>query len=104
MEDKKMDLSIYSNAEASKNKTALLCVFIMNIAFIMAYLVEVVKGARSILSYILIVLLALVPSIMSFIVYRGKKDAKAVRYITGTGFMLLYTYIMFTGTTDLTFC
>lgn len=69
MEDKKMDLSIYSNAEVSKNKTALLCVFIMNFCLTLAYLVEVIKGTRNIPSYLLIILLALAPCVMASFVY-----------------------------------
>ena len=47
----KMDLSIASNAEISKNNTAMTGVFIMNLVLAIAYLLEVVKGARSMGSY-----------------------------------------------------
>lgn len=104
MKEKKLDLTIFANAQASKNKTALISFCILNIVFALAYFVEVIKGARTIPSYLLLLLLFLGPSIIAILTYRAKKDSKAVRYILGIGFMLWYTYVMFTATTDLTFC
>ncbi len=98
-----LDLTIYENAEQSKNKTALIGVFIMNIILALAYLLEVVKGTRGIPSYLIVVLFSLGPSFLGLIAYLRKKHTLAVRYICGIGFMILYAYIMFTGTTNITF-
>lgn len=104
MEKKKTDLSIYANAEASKNRTALVCVFIMYFSLALAYLAEVIKETRDILSYLFMLFLFIAPSVLAIVAYLRKKDTKSVRYIMGIGFMLYYTYILFTATTDLTFC
>lgn len=103
MEQKNFDLTIYENAEQSRNKTALTGVFTMNAIIAAAYLLEVIKGSRSILSYLIVFLLAMGPSILGLVSYFKKKHGMSVRYICGIGFMMLYGYIMFTTTTNITF-
>ena len=44
-----VDLAIKKNADASKNATAMIGIFIMNLVLVAAYLIEVLKGARDIL-------------------------------------------------------
>ncbi len=104
MKQAKIDLSNLVNAEGSRNKTAMIGVTIMNVVLALAYLLEVVKGAREIASYAIIAACCLLTCIVSFILYAKKKNAKSIRYVLGIGFLILYTYIMFTTTTDLTFC
>ena len=98
------DLSVRSNAVQSMNKTALVGITIMNVVLALAYLIEVVKGARTIGSYAIVALLCIVPTVLAFLAYFRKKDALMVRYIQGIGFSLLYTYVMMTTSSDLTFC
>jgi len=50
-EKKGIDLSVRENALASMNKTAMIGYFIMNIILLAAYALEVVKKARTPLSY-----------------------------------------------------
>lgn len=100
----KMDLSIARNAEISKNNTAMTGVFIMNLVLAVAYLLEVVKGARTIGSYAVVAALCIIPPVLSIITYAKDKESKAIRYILGIGFSLLYGYIMFTSASDLVFC
>lgn len=99
-----MDLSIKKYAEISKNKTTLIGMFIFNILLSLAYLVEYIKGTRSIASYAIVVVLCIAPCILAELMYLKKKDAFPIRYILGIGFSLLYGYIMFTSTTDMAFC
>lgn len=104
MGKEKIDLSIYQNAQASKNKTAMAGVFLMNVVLIAAYFMEVIKGTRGWLSYLLIFFMCSVPCLISLILYHRKKDSGAIRYVCGLGFLLFYAYVMFTTTSDLTFC
>ena len=99
-----MDLSNKIIADSSRNKTAMIGIYTMNIVLAIAYLIEVVKGTRSIASYIIVLAMCVMPCVLSFISYLKSKDSIFVRYICGIGFCLLYTYIMFTTKTDLTFC
>ena len=104
MQKTKLDLSVKSNAVRSMNKTALIGVTIMNVVLALAYLIEVVKGARTIGSYAVVAFFCIVPSVMAFLTYLRKKDSFFVRYIQGVGFALFYTYVMLTTSSDLAFC
>lgn len=99
-----LDLSNRVNAEISKNQTALIGIWIMNMLLAGAYVLEFIKGTRELFSLLLILLMCFVPSIWGTIAYRLKKETKSVRYICGIGFMVLYTYVMFTSASDLSFC
>ena len=61
----KVDLSIKKNADASKNASAMTGIFIMNLVLVAAYLIEVLKGARSMASYAVIAALCIVPCILA---------------------------------------
>jgi methyl-accepting chemotaxis protein len=98
------DLSVKRNADASKNATAMTGIFIMNFVLVAAYLLEVLKGARDIVSYGIIAALCIVPCILAAIVFLRKREASSIRYILGIGFSLLYGYIMFTTVSDIPFC
>ena len=98
------DLSVKRNADASKNATAMTGIFIMNFVLVAAYLLEVLKGARDIVSYSIIAALCIVPCILAAIVFLRKREAASIRYILGIGFSLLYGYIMFTTVSDVPFC
>lgn len=99
-----LDYSISEIAEQAKNKTALVCAVVMNVIIAAAYLIEVLKDARSVGSYCIVAALCILPCVLSAVVYRGKKDSKMIRYISGIGFLLLYAYIMITTSTDIAFC
>ena len=104
MQKTSLDLSVKANAIQSMNKTALIGITIMNVVLALAYLIEVLKGSRSIGSYMIVVALCVLPSIISIVMYLKKKDSALVRYTSGVGFALLYTYVMITTSTDLAFC
>uniref|UniRef100_UPI004055E3BE methyl-accepting chemotaxis protein n=1 Tax=Acetatifactor sp. TaxID=1872090 RepID=UPI004055E3BE len=99
-----LDLSNKVNAEASRNKTALIGVIIMNLVICIAYVVEVLKGGRTIDSFLIMATICVVPIIAGIFVYLRKKNAPALRYILGIGFLLFYGYILFTTKTDMPFC
>ena len=104
MQKTDLDLSVKSNAVQSMNKTALIGITIMNVVLALAYLIEVVKGARTIGSYAIVALCCIAPTVLAILTYLRKKDSLFVRYIQGVGFALLYTYVMLTTSSDLTFC
>lgn len=104
MQKMKYDLSVKKYADQSKNKTALVGMYILNVVLVVAYLIELIKGTRSPLAYLLVAAMCLIPCIIANIVYCKRKDAFSVRYILGIGFSILYTYVMFTTTTNLSFC
>ncbi len=104
MKREKEDLSVMSVAMASTNKAAISGMLVMNFVLALAYAVEVIKGARSIGSYLIVLALCVLPCVFGIAAFLRKRDSMAVRYIFATGFALLYAYIMFTTTTNLVFC
>lgn len=104
MQENKLDLSVKRNAEASMNKTAMTGTFIISFVLFVAYLIEVLKGVRTLQSFAIVACLCILPCIIAIVVQRKQADSKAIRFICAIGFLCLYTYIMFTTSTDLTFC
>lgn len=100
----KMELANQTRANASRNTTALVGVTIMNLFICAAYVIEVMKGARSGASFAILAATCIVPMIAAYVVYFSKKDSSVVRYLVGLGFLLFYGYIMFTTKTDMPFC
>lgn len=98
------DLSIKENAAKSMNQTVLTGISVMNAVIAVAYVLEVVKGARELGSYLIVATLCVLPCLISFFLFSRKKESVAVRYVLAVGFALLYTYIMLTTTTNLAFC
>ncbi len=104
MKEKKSDYSIREVAEQARNKTAMTGIFIMYAILAAAYFIEVIKHTRSIVSYAIVFALCVLPCILSLIAYKKQKNSPVIKYICGVGFSLLYSYIMWTTSTDLVFC
>lgn len=99
-----MDFTKKSVAEQSRNKIAVIGSSIMNVIIAVAYLIEVLKGSRTIGSYLVVLFLSLFPMLLSSLSYLRKKDTAVARYTISIGFGLLYSYIMLTSATAITFC
>lgn len=104
MAQNNLDLSNESVAMQVRNKTALIGVCIMNTVLALAYVLEVFKGARTIGSYLIVAAFCFAPVIVSLAMYFKKKDNALIKYVCTCGFGLLYAYVMFTTSSDLTFC
>lgn len=104
MEKRELDLTIKKYADQSINKSAIIGMYIMNGILVLAYLLEVVKGMRTPISYTIFAVLCIAPVVAATILYRKKQDAFAIRYILGIGFSVMYGYVMFSSPTDIAFC
>lgn len=68
-----------------------------------AYILEVVKGNRS-LPYVLVTIaLAYIPVICSWCLYHRTREDNRIKYTTMYGFLILYTFLLFTAQNDLVF-
>jgi len=56
---------------------------VLGAILLLAYLVEVLKGVRTPLSYAVFVVLCVAPVVLAQLYYMKKKDAKIIRYILG---------------------
>ena len=85
------------------NKRALQTLTAICIIISLAYVLEVVKGARTIGYVVLVVVLAMVPPILGWIVYNGNHCTTAVKHIIGIGYAITYTFALLTSENVLVF-
>lgn len=104
MEKNEFDLSKKEYAEASRNRTAVIGMSIMDTVLALAYLLEVFKGARTVAEYAILAVTCLLPCVLAAVYYTRKNDAYGIRYVLSIGFLIFYTYLMLHTTADLAFC
>lgn len=104
MQKENLDLTQEKYANQSRNVTTLKGLHILNGVLIVAYLIELIKGVRTPISYLIVACMCLIPSIAAQLIYFKKKDSALIRYILGYGFLVFYAYAMFTTSTELSFC
>ncbi len=69
---------------------------IINVILIACYIIEVVKGSRTIGYFVVFSILALVPMILSYLAYLRNRDSNIVKYLIMVGFGVFYLFIIFT--------
>lgn len=99
-----LDLADKSKAAQSVNKIALIGDGILGVVLALAYFVEVLKSARTMTSYLIVLLFSLAPVIAAAMIYIRDKGSKWIRYITAVGFACLYGYLLFNTVSELVFC
>lgn len=94
-----------SNTSELKLANKVSCVtFTVLVAIIsIAYIAEVAKGNRSIAYVAITCLLSFLPVIGCFVSFAKNKETTMVKHIIGVGFMILYTFLLFTAHNDLVF-
>lgn len=78
------------------NSAGRLCYTIINLILVACYLIEVVKGARTIGYFLVFSLLALCPLMITLYLYHRDKESNLVRYVIAVGFGIFYLFIIFT--------
>lgn len=104
MERKENNLGDFKVAQQKKNGIVAYGYGFMCLILVAAYYAEVLKGTRSMGSYLILAALGLVPAVLLVLLYLRKKDSEGVRYLVAVGFGFLYAYITFTTTAKITFC
>lgn len=90
--------------KAYVNKMATTCYSIITVVLSLAYVLELVKGARSIGYVLFMIALCLVPSGANIVIYRRKKEAVVMKYIMAVGYLVFYAFALLTTTSTFTFC
>ncbi len=86
-----------STSEISMSNAATrLCYTIINVILIACYLIEVVKGARTVGYFTVFCILALIPLILTYVFYHMNKESEIIKYIVMIGFSIFYMFIIFT--------
>lgn len=82
------------------NKIVLIANWVLDSVLIAGYIVEYLKGAKT-LEYILgFFLLVLIPMLISTWLYFKNKQSNYLQHITMTGYLVVYTFAMFTAATE----
>ncbi len=97
------NMSVSQREMARSNGFVVIGYTIYNIVLLAAYLLEVIKGSRTILYYLIFSVLALVPLILVRIAYRRNPGTTAIRLILGVGYAIFYTFTIFTTTSPVAF-
>ena len=88
---------------AQTNTFVTIVLFILDLCLILGYVVEYLKGART-LSYVLtfcaIVALSMIVALIAFLT---KRDRSSYKYITIIGFAVIYSFALYTSAKPLTF-
>lgn len=85
------------------NKMATICYSAITIVLSLAYLLELVKGARSLGYVIFMFILCLVPSGANIVIYRRRKETAAIKYVMAIGYVVFYAVAVLTTNSKLTF-
>ena len=101
MAKQRLDLSNFADAESSRNNTAITGIIIMNVILALAYLIEVVKGARTIASYAIVAICCILPVVLCLVFYARKKNEKFLHF---PSFILLLTFYLYNQILEILFC
>lgn len=85
------------------NFVSVLCLGIMDIILVLCYLIEVIKGDRTIAYYVAFCFLALFPLILCIVAYRRDSSTNSIKYILPIGFLVFYFYVIFTTTSPVAY-
>lgn len=85
------------------NKAGMMCHIIESAIITLAYMVEVIKGARTIPYFLMIAFFALAPCVIEIIAYMKNPGNRFIRHCISYGFAIFYTIALFTTTNELTF-
>lgn len=79
------------------NRAALWCHTIISVVLSLAYLLELLKGSRTIGYTCVFAALCLVPIIVEWVLYKREPDSKAIMYVIGVCYSVLYVFAIFTA-------
>ncbi len=85
------------------NKVVWICYYVVTFLLSIAYIVEFVKGSRTILYTIGFCAIALIPPIICIIAYKMNKETNLIKYMLAVGYLVLYAYALFTASSELVY-
>lgn len=84
------------SAQQRANKSALISYGVMNFILIACYLLEVVKKSRTFGYFAVFCVLAIVPWMVSGLIYKKNRASQLIQYTIPIGFCIFYLFIIFT--------
>jgi len=95
--------NIQTQEIAVANKRLLQSATSLCVLITLAYILEVIKGARTVPYVLVVILFALGPQIVSWIIYKGNNASALVRSVVAIGYAAMYCFVLFTTTNVLVF-
>lgn len=93
-----------NQSEATKiNKFALSWWTVTVVVIAAAYLLEVIKGERTVGYYLILILAGGIPLLIGHIRYRSNTETDRLRLYIAYGYTILYAFVLVTGDTAMTF-
>jgi len=86
-----------------QNKVIVICWNIVLVVIASAYLLEVIKGERTILYFAILLVVGLVPMLVADIQYKKDHSFPGLKYWAAYGYSLFYLFTLLTSDTSLTF-
>ena len=102
-ENKRLEELAQMSETAVANKPAVITLTVICSIISLAYVLEVVKGARTIGYVVLTVVLAMLPVVISWILYNSDKNNESLKYVVAVGYSILFAFVLFTAQNDLVF-
>lgn len=90
-----MDNKVFDGARAM-NKMAVACHTVIVAVLEVAYLLEVIKGSRTIGYYVVFSLIAILPVVLEFIMYNRDPADVRLKYVISVTYSLFYLFVVFT--------
>lgn len=87
--------NVFDGAKAM-NKVAMACHVVIVIVLELAYLIEVIKGSRTVGYYVLFSVIAILPVLIEFFMYRRDPSDLRLKYVIGVTYTLFYVFVVFT--------
>lgn len=97
-----MDKRTISDMERN-NRTAMYCHLLEAVIIAVTFLAELLAGNRTVLSALIVIVLALGPVIAEFYFWNGDHETPMIKHLVAIGFAVMYTFILFTTTNSMTF-
>lgn len=91
-----MDKEQGFNSARAMNKVAVACHMVIGLVLEVAYLMEVVKGSRTMGYYIVFSLVTLLPILIEVLVYRKEPEELRLKYVIGIAYTIFYLFVVFT--------
>lgn len=96
-------MSVQQEEQARSNYFTSMCHMVESVIIMLAYILEYVKGARTIGYVVLTVILALTPPIVERVLYKKDPCSTMIRHLVSLGFGVFYTFICLTTVNKLAF-
>lgn len=101
--DENVKAVAYDSETARCNKAAAICHTIEIVVIALAYIMEFVKGARTLPYVIMTIVIGIVPPVIEWVLLCRKKDTAMLKHVVGYGFGIFYVFISLTTNNTLAF-